>query len=420
MSKSKKKEAFNMIWILVILIYLTVDVYAYQAVRQYFTESSSLVMYAYIGVSLLLLASLAYYALTFQKQALYESPRRLIILGLFFTFFVTKLLITIGMLTEDVFRIGQGIYNKLSSSQTQEAFLPSRRKFVASIALGIAALPFSTLIYGIIRGKYNFKVLKYEIAFDNLPEAFDGFTLTQISDLHVGSWDSEEEFSYAMDLVNQQESDVILVTGDLVNDIAEEAEKWQSQLSSLKAKDGVYSVLGNHDYGDYYSWETKADKVANLQKLKELQVEMGWTLLNNENISLERNQQKLHILGVENWGSGNFKKAGDIQKTNQGLDTSDFKILMSHDPSHWEEQVRDDEDLAVDLTLSGHTHGMQYGIEIPGFIRWSPVQFRYKYWAGLYKEDKRFLHVNRGLGFVGYPGRFGIWPEVTVIRLRKK
>lgn len=409
-----------MIWILVVLIYLTVDVYAYQAVKQYFTESSSIVLYAYIAVSLLLLISLAYYALTFQKQALHESPRRLIILGLFFTFFVAKLLIAIGMLTEDVFRIGQGIYNKLSSSQTQEAFLPSRRKFVASIALGIAALPFSTLIYGIIRGKYNFKVLKYEIAFDNLPDAFDGFTLTQISDLHVGSWDSEEEFSYAMNLVNQQESDVILVTGDLVNDIAEEVEKWQSQLSRLKAKDGVYSVLGNHDYGDYYGWETKADKVANLKKLKELQAEMGWTLLNNENISLERNQQKLHILGVENWGSGNFKKAGDIEKTNRGLEATDFKILMSHDPSHWEEQVRDDEDLAVDLTLSGHTHGMQYGIEIPGFIRWSPVQFRYKYWAGLYKEGKRFLHVNRGLGFVGYPGRFGIWPEVTVIRLRKK
>lgn len=420
MNKSKKKEAFSMFWIIVVLIYLTVDVYAYQAVKQYFVDAPNLLMYAYIGLSLLLLAFLAYYAFTFQKQDLHESPRRLIILGVFFTFFVTKLLISIGMLTEDVFRIGQGVCNKLSNSQSQKAFLPSRRKFVASIVLGIAALPFSTLIYGIIRGKYNFKVLKYEITFDNLPEAFDGFTLTQISDLHVGSWDSEKEFTYAMDLVNQQESDAILVTGDLVNDIAEEAEKWQNQLSSLKAKDGVYSVLGNHDYGDYYRWETKEDKAANLQKLKELQAEMGWTLLNNENISLERNQQKLHILGVENWGSGSFKKAGDIQKTNQGLDASDFKILMSHDPSHWEEQVRDNDELAVDLTLSGHTHGMQYGIEIPGFVRWSPVQFRYKYWAGLYKEGKRFLHVNRGLGFLGYPGRFGIWPEITVIRLRKK
>ena len=195
--------------------------------------------------------------------------------------------------------------------------------------------------------------------------------------------------------------------------------KWKELFGSLHAKDGVYSVLGNHDYGDYVSWNSEAEKAKNLSALKKLQKEMGWRLLLNENQTLERNGQTIKLLGVENWGAGGFKKAGDLNKACEGCEVSDFKILLSHDPSHWQEQVKS-HDKNIHLTLSGHTHGMQFGIEIPGWIKWSPVKYRYENWAGIYEEFGRYINVNRGFGYLGYPGRVGIWPEVTVITLKKK
>ncbi len=267
-------------------------------------------------------------------------------------------------------------------------------------------------------GKYNYKVLRYSLTFDDLPEAFDGYTITQISDIHSGSFDNENKVAYGVDLINQQKSDVILFTGDLVNNMTAEMKPWKSLFATLQAKDGVFSVLGNHDYGEYMRWESSEAKAKNLADLKTLQKEMGWDLLLNEHRTLERDGSQIKLIGVENWGQG-FKQAGDLQKASAGIVKSDFKILMSHDPTHWKEQVKGS-DLNYHLTLSGHTHGMQYGIEIPGWIKWSPVKYRYENWAGIYEEFGRYINVNRGFGFIGYPGRVGIWPEVSVIELKKR
>jgi predicted MPP superfamily phosphohydrolase len=269
------------------------------------------------------------------------------------------------------------------------------------------------------RGKYNYKVLKYALEFDDLPDEFDGYTLTQISDIHSGSFDNAHKIEYAVNLINKQQSDIIVFTGDLVNNVAAEMDRWKDLFGTLQAKDGVYSVLGNHDYGDYVNWESQTAKEENLGKLKKIQREMGWNLLLNEHAHIHRSESRISLIGVENWGEGGFKKAGDLERATFGLTKDDFKILLSHDPSHWQAKVKQDPK-HFQLTLSGHTHGMQFGIEIPGWIKWSPVKYRYENWAGIYEELGRYLNVNRGFGYLGYPGRVGIWPEITVIKLKKR
>ncbi|MDP5076435.1 MAG: metallophosphoesterase, partial [Nonlabens sp.] len=239
-----------------------------------------------------------------------------------------------------------------------------------------------------------------------------------ISDIHVGSFDDKEEVKYAIDLANKQQGDVIFFTGDLVNNVSSEMYGWEETFGSLRAVDGVYSVLGNHDYGDYVEWPAPAAKRANLEELATIQKNMGWRLLRDEHEVIKRGDSTLNIVGVENIGNGRFPKYGNLQKASTGLSREDFKILLSHDPSHWDDEVKND-DLNYHLTLSGHTHGMQFGIEIPGFIKLSPAWFVYKKWAGIYKEFGRFINVNRGFGFLGYKGRAGIWPEITVITLKR-
>lgn len=407
----------TMQWILPLffLFYFALDFYAFQAFRS--LSKAKLTIYIYWAITLILILSVAYDQL-FMTGSMYKNPWRMILYSLVLVMVVTKIFLALGMFLEDSYRVGVAIYQKLSG-KPRDRYIPSRRKFVATMAIGIAAIPFSTLLYGMIRGRYDFRVLKYELEFDDLPEAFDGYTITQFSDLHVGSWNNKKEFAYAMELINEQDSDTILFTGDLVNDVVGETTRWKTLMSTLHARDGVFSVLGNHDYGDYHRWPSKEEKEENLEQLKKVQAEAGWTLLNNEHVYLEKDGQRIALVGVENWGNGNFKKAGDLDKASEGLKDSDFKVLMSHDPTHWDYHVKDDPAM-YHITLSGHTHGMQYGIEIPGFIRWSPSQFRYEHWAGLYKENNRYLNVNRGLGVIGYSGRFGVWPEVTVIKLKKK
>jgi predicted MPP superfamily phosphohydrolase len=338
--------------------------------------------------------------------------------GFLLTILTFKLITIIFLFSEDIFRFFSGGYEKLFGSS--RAFtLPQRRRFLSVIALGLAAIPFGALLYGMYKGKYNFKVLKYTLEFDDLPDAFDGYRITQISDIHSGSFDNRKMIEYGVSLINQQKSDTILFTGDMVNNMTEEMKPWADLFATLEAKDGKYSVLGNHDYGDYIPWETAELKNQNLQDLKDLQKEMGFDLLLNEHRYLTKGEDKIALVGVENWGKGGCKKAGDLQKAVSNISEQDFKILMSHDPSHWEAEVVPDEK-HFHLTLSGHTHGMQFGIEIPGWIKWSPVKWRYKHWAGIYKEQGQFINVNRGFGFLGYPGRVGIWPEITVITLKKK
>ena len=402
-------------WILFIIFYILIDIYAFQAVRT--LARNSWIHGVYVLPSILILAALIY-QISNMGAGKVMNINTMYVFGIFLTFFVPKLIIVVFMFGEDMGRFFTGIFMKVAGSDEAQ-FMASRRKFVSTIALGIAAIPFASLLYGMIQGKYNYKVLKYVLEFEDLPGEFDGFALTQISDIHSGSFDNRNKVEYAINLINEQKSDVILFTGDLVNNIADEMNDWKQLFSTLKAPHGVFSVLGNHDYGDYVKWESDSEKAGNLQNLKKLQKDMGWNLLLNENRYLKKNGQKIALIGVENWGENGFKQAGDLDKACQGISHDDFKILMSHDPSHWQSKVKKDP-RHFHLTLSGHTHGMQFGIEIPEILKWSPIKYRYKNWAGIYEEFGRFINVNRGFGFLGYPGRVGIWPEITVIQLKKK
>ncbi len=401
-------------WFIFILLYIVIDIYAFQAFRT--LTKIQWIHYFYLVLSLLVLANLIYHIATMNPAKGFDTSTMLA-MGFFLILFVPKLIMVSFMLMEDVIRLTVGLYDRYISHENTFS-LPSRRKFISGIALGLASLPFLSLLYGMYKGKYRFRVLSYDLYFDDLPEAFEGYKITQISDIHSGSFDNHEKIAYAVDLVNQQQGDVILFTGDLVNNIATEMDGWQSLFSSLRATDGVFSILGNHDYGDYVSWESKQAQTENLEELKNVQRGMGWDLLLNEHRFIERNGQKIALVGVENWGVGGFKKAGDVDIAAKDLKSTDFKILMSHDPSYWTEKIKT-HPKNFQLTLSGHTHGMQFGIEIPGIIKWSPVQYRYENWAGIYEHGQRIINVNRGFGFLGYPGRVGIWPEITTINLRK-
>ncbi|MAN58802.1 MAG: phosphoesterase [Flavobacteriaceae bacterium] len=402
-------------WLLFIAFYILVDIYAFQALR---TVTRSWWAYGlYVLFSVLVLFALIY-QLNFAEPRRVMAPGSMYIFGFFLALLVPKLVMIIFMFGEDVIRLFVGLFSKIGGN-SDGFYIPSRRKFISTVALGLAAIPFASLLYGMYQGKYNYKVLKYALEFDDLPEAFDGYTLTQISDIHSGSFDNAHKIEYAINLINEQQSDIIVFTGDLVNNVASEMESWKSLFKNLTAKDGVFSVLGNHDYGDYVSWETEAAKKENLDTLKKIQQEMGWKLLLNEHVTLQRNSDAIRLVGVENWGEGGFKKVGDLDLASEGLSENDFKILLSHDPSHWQSKVKE-HPKNFQLTLSGHTHGMQFGIEIPGWFKWSPVKYRYENWAGIYEEMGRFINVNRGFGYLGYPGRVGIWPEITVIKLKKR
>ena len=400
-------------WLIFVAIYAIVDFYAFQAIKT--VTKNNWIHYLHVLISVIVVGNFIY-QFTQAGDGRVLSPEKSYAFGFLLTLLALKIVVVPIMFSEDIFRGIVGIYNRMFSSN-DTFYLPSRRKFVSQIALGLAAIPFTSLLYGMYKGKYNFKVLKYTLHFEDLPEAFDGYKITQISDLHSGSFDNKEKISYAVDLINEQQSDTILFTGDMVNNKATEMLPWKDTFNKLKANDGIYSVLGNHDYGDYVDWDFEELKTQNLKDLEQVQKEIGFDLLRNESRFIQKNGQRIAIVGVENWGKG-FKQKGDLKKASEAIDVNDFKILMSHDPSHWEYQVVDDE-YHYHLTLSGHTHGMQFGIEIPGWIKWSPVKWRYKYWAGIYEQKKQLINVNRGFGVLAYPGRVGIWPEITVIELKK-
>ncbi|MBU0763361.1 MAG: metallophosphoesterase, partial [Bacteroidetes bacterium] len=282
----------------------------------------------------------------------------------------------------------------------------------------LASVPFFAIAYGILIGRFRFHVKEKEIISSHLPDEFDGTRIVHISDLHIGSyWGNTKQLSKVFSMINREKPDLILYTGDMINTFAEEAERFVPQLSSLRARYGKFSVLGNHDYGEYYIWPSENEKINNLERLKAIQAESGFRLLLNESYTIEKGGKKLAILGVENWGLPPFKARGDLQKAIDKTETDSYKILLSHDPSHFPEEVAGRTN--IDLTLSGHTHGMQFGFEIAG-KKWSPVSLKYKYWDGLYKVGDQFIHVNRGIGFIGFPGRIGMLPEVSVLVLHKR
>lgn len=401
-------------WFIIITFYVLISIYGFQAFRT--ITRHVWIHYAFIAVAVAVAGNLII-QFAFGSGGRVLIPSKSYAFGFILTYMLFNSVLIFFLFGEDIFRFFVGIHSKYFS--TRESFhMPSRRKFISTIAMGVAAIPLASMLYGMYKGKYNYKVIRHTLHFDDLPEAFDGYKITHISDIHSGSFDNRSEVVNGINIIKELKSDVIMFTGDMVNNRSSELLPWKELFSELKADDGVFSILGNHDYGDYMDWDSTAEKEQNFEELIQLQKDMGYDLLLNENRFIERNGQRLAIVGVENWGKGYFKRAGDLGKAADGVKPDDFKILLTHDPSHWDEVVIND-DYHYHLTLSGHTHGMQFGIEIPGWFKWSPIKYKYKHWAGVYKEMGQYINVNRGFGYLGFPGRVGIWPEITVIELKK-
>ena len=338
----------------------------------------------------------------------------------------SKLFILLFLLTDDIFRGARWAWEKMFSSPAPapDSLTPvpsnsiTRSDFLVRTGLVLASLPFVSLIYGMVRGAYDYQVKNVKLKLSNLPAAFHGYKIVQISDLHVGSFVSTDPLEEAVRIINSTEPDLILFTGDLVNNRSDELNPHKAALSKLKAKHGIFSTLGNHDYGDYVPWDSQEAKEENLKTLINGHREMGWNILMDEHRHIEKDGERITLIGVQNYSMHlRFPKYGSLPKATQDLQYSNFNILLSHDPSHWRGEVlKDFKD--IHLTLAGHTHGFQFGVDLPNF-KWSPVQYVYKEWAGLYTEGDQHLYVNRGLGFLGYPGRVGILPEITVFELEK-
>ena len=404
-----------------VAVMILVDTYVFQAIKTITQSASpkakSIVYIIYWTVSIL--AILGFLLFVYTGPGLLSRKVRTYLFATVVGLFLAKLIAVIFFIVDDVRRAIQWIAGKLFFRDTEAEELSdgiTRSVFLSWLGLAAGSTLFGSLLYG-FSNKYNYHVKRLQLTFGNLPSAFKGLVIVHISDIHCGSFMDKDAVLRGVQKVLDIKPDIILFTGDLVNDKATEMNEFMDIFSLLKAPMGVYSTLGNHDYGDYVSWPINGvSKTQNLEDLKKVHAALGWRLLMNEHVALEKNGEKIALIGIENWSAKKrFPKHGDMAKAYAGTNQYPFKILMSHDPSHWDAQVRTTY-TDVDLTLSGHTHGMQFGIEIPGF-KWSPVQYIYKQWAGLYEEGKQKLYVNRGYGFIGYPGRVGILPEITVIEL---
>ena len=352
------------------------------------------------------------YELLHFKRTDRDHHRIQIVASLFLIFLLPKIFIVFFLFLED---IGRGIQFVFRSFSKEENQLEGRRKFLSLLGFGIAAIFSGFIIDGIIFGKYRHRVRKIKIKIAGLPQSFKGYKIIQISDVHSGSFFHPEKLQKAVDLMNEQNADLVLFTGDMVNNFAEEFKPFIPLFSKIKAKDGKFSILGNHDYGDYAEWKSREEKAQNVPKLIAFQKQAGFEMLRNEHRIIEKNGEKLYILGVENWGVKPFPQFGDLDKASAGVPFDAAKILMSHDPSHFDAVVKSHPS-NVQLTISGHTHGMQFGIDLKNY-RWSPVKYKYPKWADLYESEGKNLYVNRGFGVIGYPGRVGIEPEITLFEL---
>lgn len=392
---------------------LLAEIGSYYAVRFFFVDQKSQVRtFNWIWWS----GSLLIYALVFGSRIFDSNLTKNILVNLFFMVLITKLVIAMTFIITLCIQWTTGWIKTPSIDATNAVADLSRRKFASKIALGMAAVPLGTMVWGIAKTAYDFKIHRPKIRFRNLPDAFDGLKIVQISDIHTGSLQGNYQLQKAVNLINTEKPDVIFFTGDLVNNRSDEALPYLSILAQLTAPMGVYSILGNHDYGDYEQWESESAKAANMQLMFDIHQQLGWQLLLNEHVELEKDGKKIGVIGIENWGANlNFKKYGDLKTAHQNSGHLPFKILLSHDPSHYNAEVKNQYS-DIDITLSGHTHGFQFGVEIPGF-KWSPSQYIYPQWAGLYPNGNQYLYVNRGLGCLGYMGRVGIKPEITVMEL---
>ena len=408
-------------WWIIIAFMILLDFYVFQAVKmvsQSATEKTRLIIHSiYWGlaiITIIWMALLPFINLENMPRTL-RSTLFAIVIGLFFA----KIIASTFFLVDDIRRGIQWVAGKIFYQNTEGENISeggiSRSAFLSWAGLLVGGGLFSSLIYG-FNNRYRYQLKQVSLKYPNLPNAFRGLKMVQISDIHAGSLTDKAAVMKGIEQIMEMNPDLILFTGDLVNDRASEMDSMKDIFSNLKAPLGVFSILGNHDYGDYAQWDSLEAKKQNLDKLKVIHGEMGWRLLLNEHVVIEKNNEQIAILGVENWSNkARFPKYGDLSKAYSGAAHHPFKILLSHDPSHWDAQVKSDYP-DIDLMLAGHTHGMQFGVEIPGF-RWSPVQYVYNQWAGLYENNHQKLYVNRGLGFIGYPGRVGILPEITLIEL---
>jgi uncharacterized protein len=418
--------------LIIFSVLLIIDFYVFQGFKQLVPARSNGRNWWYIAFWAVTALGFLFIVLAFMTKWS-EWPRffRVYPFALIFILYISKLFVVVFLVIDDAIRAVRFAYEFISdkffskpdavaSASSATGGLPniSRLKFLSQVGAAVAGVQFVSLLYGMARGAYDFRVRKVALQFPNLPDGFDGIRILQISDVHSGSFSGSKQLGNAVSLINEQGADLVLFTGDLVNDRSSEAEEFGYTFEKIKAPLGVYSILGNHDYGDYVAWKSVDEKKKNLQRLKDLQRDFGWKLLNNSHSYVERNESRIGLVGVENWSrSMRFKKYGDMSVATKDFKPEQFNILMSHDPSHWNAEITSHYKF-IDLTLSGHTHGMQYGVEIPGF-RWSPVQYVYKQWCDLYEQDRQRIYVNRGLGFIGYPGRVGILPEITVFELHK-
>lgn len=408
------------LWIVAAIMVL-LDIYVFQAVKIVTAGASektktvvNIVYWTFSIATILVLLSFPYVQV-FQTSKFFRNYIFAILAGLF----IAKLIAALFFIVDDVRRLIMLIVSKVAPSTgahfADEGDKISRSTFLSWLGLGAGATLFGSMMYG-FGNKYNYQLKKVKLVFANLPQAFKGFKIIHISDIHSGSFENKAAVQKGIDLILAQQPDLILFTGDLVNDRHNEMLEYIDVFNQLKAPHGVFSTLGNHDYGDYVRWESDAAKKENLDKLKQIHAQMGWRLLMNEHVAIEKNREAFALLGIENWGAkGRFPKYGKMPEAYVGTEKYPFKILMSHDPSHWDAEVKT-KYTDIDLMLAGHTHGMQFGIENP-YFKWSPVQWMYKQWAGLYEDGKQKLYVNRGFGFIGYPGRVGILPEITLIEL---
>ena len=400
----------------VVLVYFLIEYYVFQVVQLLTVKSTPLITrWVWSSYWLWVVLMITGFALYTQLDAKTYAGLRVFISALFFINLIGKLFASLVLLGDDVRRLVSYLSQFVISNEDPQ--IAGRIAFIGKAALLTGVLPMMGLSFGILSGAHDYRVRRRDVYSPHLPKAFDGIRLVQISDIHTGSFFNKTAVRGGVDLINQERGDMILFTGDFVNNQSDEAKPYLDLFAKVKAPLGVHAVMGNHDYGDYHRWDSMIEKQQNIKDLHQMHKYMGWNIMLNENKIITADGESIALLGLENWGAGRFSKYGDMSKTYEGTQEISYKILMSHDPSHWDAQVLS-EYPDIDLMLAGHTHGMQFGVEI-GDFRWSPSQYVYKQWADLYQKGTQSLYVNRGFGFLGYPGRIGILPEITILTLKR-
>ncbi len=407
------------------IVFLALDIYSFYAMKSIMGNGKfyKFFVFTYLGLSLFTYYSLSQLYIGFSKGQMPHSEMFNFMSGFVFTMLITKLLFSSIMIVQDGGRLFVGTFTYLkgffsSSDPIETAFLPERRQFITTAGTLIAGIPFFSMLYGITKGKYQYTVEKIVLTFKDLPKNFDGFKIVQISDIHSGSFDNKDKVFEGIKKINELNADIVCFTGDLVNAEKDEIDPYIDIFEQIQSKLGKYAVLGNHDYYGNYDRNNSENEKAYFDDFQTKFDKMGFKLLKNSNEKIALGNESINLVGVENWGAGRwFPKKGDLDLATESIKDKGFNILLSHDPTHWDQKVIAHQK-HMHLTLCGHTHGFQFGFKMPGF-KWSPAQYRYERWMGLYQEAEKYLYVNRGFGFLGFPGRVGMWPEITLIELRR-